>query len=204
MPSQTYGTYNPELQGKREFLTLSFSPLSTPLRSRWRNNGLSADFLSEYVITFLPTSGDISNGRHSQISHAVGYIANELLENAMKYHEQSIDTPIQIYLELSDDHITVSATNAVASDQAGTYRRFVECLLKEDPIAMYFERLEASAKEHGSEQSGLGLLTMINDHEAQLGWKFEEHPFGAGAVNVTTSAVLSFGERSETTTACTR
>lgn len=199
MQSQTYGACSTELQGKREFLTLSFSPLCTPLRSRWRNNGLSADFLGEYVITFLPANGDIDSNRHSQIRHAVSYIANELLENAMKYHEQAIDTPIQIHLELSDDRITVSATNAVAGEQARVYREFVERLLTEDPVRLYFERLEASAQEHDSEQSGLGLLTMINDHAAQLGWKFEEHPFGGGAMNVTTSAVLRFSGDSETT-----
>jgi hypothetical protein len=192
MLSQTYGTCSAPFQGKREFLTLSFSPLSTPLRSRWRNNGLSADFLGEYVITFLPAGAEISAGRDLQIRHAVAYIANELLENAMKYHEQSIDTPIQIHLELADDHITVSATNAVASGQARTYRSFVEYLLEQDPVTMYFERLEASAQQQGSDESGLGLLTMVNDHEAQLGWKFEDHPLGGGAVNVTTSAVLRF------------
>ena len=30
-----------------EYLTLAFSPTSAPLRSRWRNNGLSADFLAD-------------------------------------------------------------------------------------------------------------------------------------------------------------
>lgn len=198
MISQTYGMWGLPFPGKREFLTLSFSPLSTPLRSRWRNNGLSADFLGEYVTTFLPIGAEISSTRCSRIRHAVAYIANELLENAMKYHEQSIDTPIEIHLELSSDQVTVSATNAVASEQARTYRSFVECLTDQDPVAMYFERLEASA-EQGSDESGLGLLTMINDHEARLGWKFEDHPTGHGAINVTTSAILRFDVNSELT-----
>ena len=28
--------------------------------------------------------------------------------------------------------------------------------------------------EHGEECSGLGILTMINDYNARLGWKFDQ------------------------------
>ncbi len=37
-----------------ESLLLRFSPSLLPLRQRWRNNGLSADFLADYVTTFFP------------------------------------------------------------------------------------------------------------------------------------------------------
>ena len=199
MTTTTYGVCGASTAGECEYLTLSFSPLSTPLRSRWRNNGLSADFLGEYVITFLPASADIAGGQHSQIRHAVAYIANELLENAMKYHEQATDTPIRIYLELSRDHITVSATNALAADQARVYRDFVEYLLQSDPSALFLEQLEASAKEQESGRSCMGLLTMINDYSAQLGWKFETNPVETTPMTVTTSAVLRFDQHAEIT-----
>jgi len=188
--SHSYGTSG-EIGGEQcEYLTLSFSPLSTPLRSRWRNNGLSADFLGEYVITFLPSSGSIAADQHSNIRHAVAYIANELLENAMKYHEQDTDTPIRIYLELSRDHITVSATNALSAEQADTYREFVEYLLQADPNVLFLEQLEASAQEQASKQSCMGLLTMINDYGAELGWQFRVNPVANSPTMVTTSAVL--------------
>jgi hypothetical protein len=200
MISHTYGTYSAGVHDKCEYLTLSFSPLSTPLRSRWRNNGLSADFLGEYVNTFLPASSDVDQGRHSEIRHAVAYVANELLENAMKYHEQSIGTPIQIHLELSRDNITVSATNAVAASQARVYRDFVEQLVKGDASALYFEQLEASATaQDDSRRSCLGLLTMINDHDAKLGWRFDWEPCEDSATTVTTSAVLRFRQGLEAT-----
>ena len=94
MSSQTLGSYG-ERSSECEYLTLAFSPLSAPLRSRWRNNGLSADFLGDYVTTFLPTKGSMSadETRQNEIRHAVTYIANELLENAMKYHERDVDSP---------------------------------------------------------------------------------------------------------------
>ena len=37
-----------------EYLQLGFQPSSVPLKQRWRNNGLSADFLGDYVTTFFP------------------------------------------------------------------------------------------------------------------------------------------------------
>jgi hypothetical protein len=56
MMSETLANYG-KRAGECEYLTLAFSPTSAPLRSRWRNNGLSADFLGDYVTTFLPTNG---------------------------------------------------------------------------------------------------------------------------------------------------
>src|ERR1700722_13814708 len=92
--SQTFGNYE-ERSRECEYLTLAFSPLSVPLRSRWRNNGLSADFFGDYVTTFLALEAARTTAENGQneIKHAVTYIANELLENAMKYHERDIGTP---------------------------------------------------------------------------------------------------------------
>src|ERR1035441_4559025 len=121
--NQTLGNYGQQSGERCEYLTLAFSPLSAPLRSRWRNNGLSADFLGDYVTTFLPATGSTAaaEGQQNEIKHAVTYIANELLENAMKYHEHSIDIPIGIHLELTSTQITVSATNGISNMQAEHY-----------------------------------------------------------------------------------
>jgi len=102
--TQTLG-YRSQPTGRCEYLTMAFSPLNTPLRSRWRNNGLSADFLGDYVITFLPADAvnPATERLQNEIKHAVTYIANELLENAMKYHDHQVNIPIGILLELAAD-----------------------------------------------------------------------------------------------------
>jgi len=173
-------------------LTLAFSPLSAPLRSRWRNNGLSADFLGDYVTTFLPANGSAPEAasRQNEIRYAVTYIANELLENAMKYHERDVDIPIGIHLELSGDQITVSASNGIGVGQAELYQVFVERILQHDAGDLLLKQLEDNAEGNESNKSGLGLLTMVNDYGAQLGWRFEVHPAYAEVMTVTTSAVL--------------
>jgi hypothetical protein len=191
MMSETLDKYG-ERAGECEYLTLAFSPISAPLRSRWRNNGLSADFLGDYVTTFLPANGALpaSGRRQNEVKHAVTYIANELLENAMKYHQPDVDIPIRIHLELASDHIAVSVSNGASLVQAGRYKAFVEHLQEGDVDDLLLRQQEESARSSESTMSSLGLLTMISDYEAQLDWRFDIHPTQPECITVTTSAVL--------------
>jgi len=191
MLSQTLGKFG-ERSSDGEYLTLAFSPTNVPLRSRWRNNGLSADFLGDYVTTFLPAKSGTAavENQPNEIRHAVTYIANELLENAMKYHEHDVDIPIGIHLELASDHITVSVSNGIGAVQAEHYKAFVGHLLEGDAGDMLLRQQEESAKGNGSTMSGVGLLTMMSDYDAQLGWRFDAHPVQTEMLIVTTSAVL--------------
>jgi hypothetical protein len=191
MTDHTRGNYG-EPSRECEYLTLAFSPSSAPLRSRWRNNGLSADFLGDYVTTFLPTKEGVSafENRQKEIKHAVTYIANELLENAMKYHEPDVDIPIKIHLELTSDHITVSVSNGIGVVQAERYKAFVEQLQQGDAGDLLMKQQEESAKSDESTASCLGLLTMMADYDAQLDWRFDVHPVQSGSMIVTTGAVL--------------
>src|ERR1700722_15377971 len=197
MISQTLGNYR-ERSGECEYLTLAFSPLSAPLRSRWRNNGLSADFLGDYVTTFLPTKGytAASSYRQAEIKYSVTYIANELLENAMKYHERQFDIPIGIHLELASDNITVSTSNGIGIQQAGRYKAFLEHLLQEDAGDLLLKQQEESALCSESAISCMGLLTMISDHGARLSRRFEIHPLQSQFMTVTTRAVLPLDKES--------
>ncbi len=194
MKNQILGHYAEQSDARCEYLALSFSPLSAPLRSRWRNNGVSADFLGDYVMTFLPANDDIASSGTSQkeIRHAVTYIANEFLENAMKYHERHVDIPIGIRLELTSDRITVRTNNGIGREQANRYRAFVDNILGQDAGDLLLRQLEETSAGIESDVSGLGLLTMINDYSAQLGWRFEAHTDYPEIMTVTTSAVLAF------------
>ena len=177
-----------------EYLRLVFSPSSAPLCSRWRNNGLSADFLGDYVTTFLPASVDaLDEKRQDQIRHTVTYVANELLENAMKYHARGVQVPITIYLELADDHISVEASNGVGLEQAEHYRNFLERIAREDPADLLVRQLEKNGADEGSDISCLGLLTMVNDYGARLSWRFDPNS-QPETLTVTTSALVSLKE----------
>jgi hypothetical protein len=188
MSSQTLDSKG-ERPNACEYLTLAFSPISAPLRSRWRNNGLSADFLGDYVTTFLPAVPAFEN-RQNEIRHAVTYIANELLENAMKYHQADVEIPIRIHLELASDHITVSVSNGISVVQAERYKAFVERFQEGNAGDLLLRQQEESARSSESSMSCLGLLTMLSDYDAQLAWRFDVHPVLLQSMIVTTSAVL--------------
>jgi hypothetical protein len=191
MMSETLGNYG-ERASECEYLTLAFSPTSAPLRSRWRNNGLSADFLGDYVTTFLPTDGGMAavKNKRNEIKHSVTYIANELLENAMKYHQPDVEIPIRIHLELASDHITVSVSNGISAVQAKRYKAFVEHLQEGDADDLLLRQQEESANSSDLTMSCLGLLTIIGDYDAKLDWRFDVHPAQSESMTVTTSAFL--------------
>lgn len=181
---------NADRSREHEYLTLAFSPTSSPLRFRWRNNGLSADFLGDYVTTFFPAAPAFE-GRQNELKHAVTYIANELLENAMKYHQPDAEIPIRIHLDLASDHIQVSVSNGIGAAAADRYRAFVERLQEEgNPADLLIQQQEESAKNSEAAGSCLGLLSIITDYDAQLNLRFDMHPLLSQSMTVTTSAVL--------------
>ena len=153
-----------------ESLTLRFSPSSTPLQQRWRNNGLSADFLAGYVSTFLPVdnSDPASARRQADISAAVGYVANELLENAMKYSAEGSGKSISMRLHLESKRIIFHQSNSAAPERAAALRDFIAKLKSLGASEMLLKQMENGGDENGS---GLGLLTMVNDYSARLAFR---------------------------------
>ncbi|OOG25230.1 ATP-binding protein [Thioalkalivibrio denitrificans] len=171
-----------------ESLDLSFWPGSVPLRQRWRNNGLSADFLGDYVTTFFPLDENdpATRQRQSEIRGAVSFIANELLENAMKFHDDSLPEPITMRLFLHQEEIIFQQINSAGQEAADRFRAFVDRLRNSDPGELYIQQLEEGAASEGS--AGLGYLTMINDYGADLAWRFE--PLDNNGYRVTTQVVV--------------
>lgn len=189
---QTFGDYLEELPPYHEQLTLDFSPSTAPPRKRWRNNGRSADFLADFLVTCLPEIETDQDRRwQAEIKDAVSYIANELLENAMKYSDQSQATCTRIHLYFDGSCILFLTQNNVRPEDMRSFQSHIQELLDEDPQELYIARLEASVESESS-GSGLGLLTMINDYEAKLSWKFDQvgEPLSPTAISVTTMVQL--------------
>lgn len=185
--AEVIGEFLEEMSGISDGLTLTFSASSLPLKHRWRNNGLSADFLADYVTTFFPKdeADPSSLSRHQEIRSAVAYVANELLENAMKYSEEALATPTTIKLVLAADSILFSEVNCTSAERGKTFLGFVRELAASDPSEMYLRQLERSTETGGS---GLGLLTMVNDYGANLAWQFQD--LQDGTMRITTQVRL--------------
>jgi hypothetical protein len=190
--TQIFGYYVDKPLSQDE-LTLRFSPSSIPIKDRWRNNGLSADFMADYLTAFLPKddSDPSTLQRQAEIKSAASYIANELLENSMKYCDSNVRYPISIQLQLDADQIRFFVTNSINKSSLDNFQTFIEELTISDPSEMYFRQLEKNAEDENSTSSGLGLLSMINDYSAMLGWKIFTAQEKTEVIAVTTMVQLT-------------
>jgi len=174
----------------QEFLIISFSPHSLAIQDRWRNNSLSADFLADYWGTFFPVQNKSSQAGRTEVRDAVGFIANELLENAVKFNHQPSAYPIAIALYLSDSDLRFYVTNSIDPRSVKNFQRLIRDLLTGDPDEMYIRQLENNAVDENND-SCMGFLTMLNDYNACLAWKFETVQQDPEIVVVTTMARLA-------------
>ncbi len=190
---QVFGDFIEKLPVSQEHLTIQFSPSSIPLRQRWRNNGLSADFLADYFATFLSGSeGKAAEARkHVKVKSAVSYIANELLENVMKFNDEVSQAPTSIQLQLCNDSLVFLTVNSISSQRAQELHDFISHLSVSDANELYMHQLEQSDEDGLSPVSGLGILTMIHDYGAKIGWKFETVQKDAEIILVTIMVQLT-------------
>lgn len=193
--SQIFGEFIEEFQGENETLELSFSFGSRSLADRWRNNRLTAYFLADYLANFLPgDEGDPQvEERLVESKSAVSYIGNELLENAVKFNEYSdylVKFGIHILEKPENFTVAIFAKNAIETEKVRKFQTSIEQLLSGDANELYLQQIEKTAESEDEEASGLGLLTVINDYAAKLGWKFDTDPGNSDRVIVTTMAQI--------------
>ncbi len=169
-----FGQFVPQKADSGEFLKIGFLPSSISLQQRWRNNGLSADFLGGYLATFFPNEDPSLATRQAEIRDAVSFIANELLENAMKFSYASDVHLVSIEMFLEKDSVFLYTLNSIDPASAGPFQAFLERLATEDPETLYVEQLEKNASDDTAQGSGLGFLTMLNDYGVTLGWRFDD------------------------------
>jgi hypothetical protein len=190
--SKMFGNFV-EMDRGLEYLSMSFSSSTLSVRDRWLNNSLLADFLADYWRTLFPVYD--SSAEHTQIDvrEAVRYIANELLDNAVKFSQETQEEPIQIALYLSDNNLRVYVTNKVNPRTASQFQRYIQQLLTESPRELYIRQVESNAREESNTESRLGLLTIIHDYQAQLAWKFDMVRQNPEIIVVTTMVELTIG-----------
>lgn len=154
---------------------------------------MSADFLADYLTTFFPGNQDDPSTieRQAEIKSAVSYIANELLENAMKFNDETSEYPIDIKLHLQSYRVIFSVTNSITPQAAGKFQAYIQQLLTCEPSELYIQQLEKNAADESFTDSGLGLLTMLSDYTAKIGWKFKTVQKNPQLLAVTTMVQLT-------------
>jgi hypothetical protein len=193
---EIFGNYIDEFPKNSEYLVVGFSPTSISLKRRWRNNGLSADFIADYLQTFFVSGDQEVSQKHIQTKkNAVKYIANELLENAMKFSDENVQYSTRIAFHLHSDSLVFHVTNSITDANLKKLKAFIEKIENQDPSELYFSQMEANASDINNGHSGLGFLSMICDYSAKLGWRFEALKIGTAEImTVTTMVYLSINE----------
>ena len=188
---EVFGEFIEEFIPNSDFLELSFTSSSQANQRRWRNNRLSAHFVADYFANLLNSDeNDLANEKRiKEIKSTISYISNELLENAIKFHENTKIHQVKLgisFLEDTDTAIVIYAKNSIYSEKVQKYQAFINLLLTEDANGLYIQQIETASAEEDSKASGLGLLTLINDYSAKLGWKFEPESSQPEIIAVTT------------------
>jgi hypothetical protein len=153
-----------------------------PLELRWIHCSMTADFIADLFAGLAARAGlGADNTRHT-----IGYLANELLENAVKFR-----CPGDVIVEAALDgaEFTFAASNFAAPDTASGLERLIREITSRDPSELLIERMERNAEDPDSTGSGLGLLTLANDYGVRLGWTLE--PAAGGAVHIRTIANIT-------------
>jgi hypothetical protein len=191
---QLFGDFIDNFPPEHDSLELTFTPSSRPIKQRWKNNRLSAHFVADYFTNFLPIEDEPnSEQRIKESKGAVSYVANELLENAIKFNDENCNHKVRfgIHFVEKPDEVTavIFASNSIKASGVNKLKKFIEELIASDPNDMYVSQVEKSVEED-TEASGLGILTMINDYSAQLGWKIEIIQHDSSVFTVTTMAQI--------------
>lgn len=192
--SELFGDFIEQFPPEQDSLELKFTPSSHPIRKRWRTHRLSAYFVADYFSNFLPVDENDphSTRRIKESKGAVSYVANELLENAMKFNDEQSQYKVRFgihFMEESEITAAIFATNSIQADRVAPFQGFIQEVLTGDPSELYLQQIEKTAAA-GDDSSGLGLLTMINDYGAKLGWRFETIAGDRPTIIVTTMAQI--------------
>lgn len=193
--TQIFGNFINAFSSTYDSLEISFTPTSKPIKQRWRNNRLSANFVADYLSNFVPVDENDhkQERRLKELKGAVSYVANELLENAMKFNNFATGFKVRfgVYFVINSNvTVVISTTNSVEIEILDKFQNFIQTLLSTDPSDFYVMQVEKSAEEDNGDASGLGLITMMNDYSAELGWKFETLSEESQLVTVTTMAQI--------------
>ena len=154
-----------------------------PLGVSWQHASATCEFLGDVFAMRHARAGQDYN----EARHAIIYLVNELLENAIKFRAPG---DIEVRGSLEDGNFEITLTNRAPPDTAVKFQGLLAELTTRDPGELLIERIEANAADENSSGSGLGLLTLMNDYGARLGWQFSEAPAG-GAVLLSTRASLT-------------
>jgi hypothetical protein len=174
-----------ELNGALQHVT-KIQFCAAELGLKWSHCSICADFLSQWYTNVLSANGFA--GKLKDAGHGISYMANELIENAVKFRAGG---DVDIEAGLAGNLFVLEIGNWIADETRRRFQGLLEEITNGDPGELLIERIEANAAGESS-GSGLGLLTLMNDYGAKIAWRFEKKEMAADApIHLTTTAHLN-------------
>ncbi len=142
-----------------------------PIDLTWQHASVTAEFLGD--IYGMRSGAQRLNDNEAR--HSVGYLVNELLENAVKFR-----APCDVLVESSLDgnRFEIKVSNYISEETSRRFQPLLAEITQGDPGELLIQRIEANAGDAFSSGSGLGLLTLMSDYGARLGWRFSRSTAG--------------------------
>lgn len=160
-----------------------------PLDLRWHHCASTSDFIADLFA--LPFRG--SRQSYREVRHNIGYLVNELIENAVKFREPG---EIMIEAAVDVDAFKIKVSNVVSLERATSFQMLLSDITIGDPGDLLIQRIEANALDPKTSGSGLGLLTLMSDYGARLAWIFSPVDDGR-RVHVETFATISLDQQQQ-------
>jgi hypothetical protein len=153
-----------------------------PLNLSWKHCTMTSDFIAEMVA--VPYRAN--RVQYRQVRHDVSYLANELIENTVKFR-----APGDVLLEVlvATGSIRIVIANAIERETGMHFRGVLGKLEQDEPGVLLLERIEQNAATGSHAGSGLGILTLMSDYGAEFEWSFDEQP--GGYDHLTTTATIA-------------
>ena len=139
------------------------------LELKWKHCSSYADFLSRYYSGVLRARAD--EGQVKDLTYSISYLANELIENAVKFRAEGL---LELEAALSENNFTLKITNPISAKASARFQLLLQEITVGDPGDLLIERIEANALDDQASGSGLGLLTLMNDYGARFVWRFNQ------------------------------
>lgn len=159
-----YGLYTQQTQ-EREDPELSFSfKLPLAIMNKWNRCGLTSNFLANYQSATFP--------QPEKTSSLLSTIINELIENAIKY-SSSADKQITVIIKHFQNTIQIKTINFAEEETTQKLKTYIQKLSENSHEYLFLSQLEENSQREDN-HSGIGLLTLINDHNLKIGIRIQK------------------------------
>lgn len=136
-----------------------------PLDLSWHHCATSSDFIADLFALHVQSS----RNDYREVRHSIGYLVNELIENAVKFRASG---EITIEAAIDSESFKVKVSNVIDGETAVEFQNLLSEITVGDPGELLIQRIEANAADPEMTSSCLGLLTLMSDYGARLAWIF--------------------------------